>query len=965
MNPACEKCHQRTHGSKIVCVQNSDLRKRVAVFCAVFFVFSFFATMPASAQRRALLTRHVRDAATSGFAPQVGVLPATQHLKLALMLPLRNQTALKTLLHKLSDPKNPLYRQWLTVQQFTDNFGPSQEDYDAVVHFAEANGMTVTERTPNRLLIGVDAPVANIESAFHLTLGTYQHPYEKRIFYAPDREPAADINVPLWHIAGLDNFSVPRPLYEKASSGNRNTTGSGPGGSFLGSDRRAVYYGGTALTGNGQTVGLVEFDGYALSDVQAYFNNVGQALNVTINNVLLDGASAGSDGDDTEQVIDIIEAISMAPSLSQVRVYIAPLSTVDSGGDVFIFNKMATENIAKQLSGSWNWSPADPTADDPIFQEFVAQGQTFVTASGDEGAYPEQPYFFPEEDANVTAVGGTDLTTVSSGGAWKSEIAWGGSNSSCSANTGSGGGPSPDGLTIPSYQQLAGVINSSNKGSTTLRNVPDVAAEANCDNYFCANGSCSEGLGGTSLAAPTWAGFIALVNQQEVTRGNPTIGFLNPTIYSIGVESSYSDYFHDITSGDNFNSDQPNLYPAVTGYDLVTGWGSPLGSGWFPATPASSLVLNWYDLRDQGFTIDNIVVSNPSASSTTASVTLDGLTQTLAVPAKGNAVFTFPDFTGGPALIAGSGLASLLASQRVIYNESFSEVNAVPSGSASTSLVLNYYDEKDTGFSLDNITLANAGSTSSTATVQLGTSKQNVTVPADGTAVVTFSGESGGPVFITSASPILVSRRTIYDSSFDEVSALPTSAASTSLVLNYYDEKDTGFSLDNITLANANSTSTTATVQLGTSKQNVTVPADGTAVVTFPGESGGPVFITSASPIFASRRTIYNSSFNEVNAVPTSAASTSLVLNYYDEKDTGFSLDNITLANASSTSTTATVQLGTSKQNVTIPADGTAVVTFSGESGGPVFITSASPIFASRRTIYDSSFHEVNAIPTN
>lgn len=291
---------------------------------------------------------------------------------------------------------------------------------------------------------------------------------------------------------------------------------------------------------------MVEFDGHNLSDVTAYFTNVHQTRSVTINNVLLDGASGGSDGDDTEQVIDIIEAISMAPTLSQLRIYIAPSSTVFSGGDTIIFNQMATDNIAKQLSGSWNWSPADPTADDPIFKEFAAQGQTFFTASGDYGAYPEQPYFYPEEDPNVTAVGGTIRTTSSAGGAWASEIAWGGANTACS-----GGGLSQDGGAIPSYQQISGVINSSNKGSTTLRNVPDVAAEGNCDNYYCANGSCGEGLGGTSLAAPTWAGFMALVNQNNASRGKSTGGFINPTIYPIGVESSYHNYFHDITVGDN------------------------------------------------------------------------------------------------------------------------------------------------------------------------------------------------------------------------------------------------------------------------------------------------------------------------------------------------------------------------------------------------------------------------------
>ena len=135
----------------------------------------------------------------------------------------------------------------------------------------------------------------------------------------------------------------------------------------------------------------------------------------------------------------------------------------------------------------------------------------------------------------------------------------------------SGGGTSPDRIAIPSWQKLSGVINSSNRGSPTLRNGPDVAANANFTFYTCANQTTclANEFGGTSFAAPMWAGFIALVNQQLVSQGKPTIGFLNPTIYSENVTSAYSTGFHDITSG------KSGSFSAETGYDLVTGWGSP------------------------------------------------------------------------------------------------------------------------------------------------------------------------------------------------------------------------------------------------------------------------------------------------------------------------------------------------------------------------------------------------------
>jgi subtilase family serine protease len=223
---------------------------------------------------------------------------------------------------------------------------------------------------------------------------------------------------------------------------------------------------------------------------------------------------------------------------------------------------MATDNIAKSLACSWGWSPADPSSDDPIFKELAAQGQTLFIASSDSGAYrTKSKKVYPADDAYVTSVGGTNLTTASAGGPWESETAW----------SNSGGGISPNNIAIPSYQTTAGVITTANKGSRVYRNSPDVAAEANTDNYICYNGTCEGGWGGTSFAAPRWAGYLALVNQQSVANGHSAVGFINPIIYSIGLGTNYGNDFHDITSGNN------GTYSTTVGYDLVTGWGSPNG----------------------------------------------------------------------------------------------------------------------------------------------------------------------------------------------------------------------------------------------------------------------------------------------------------------------------------------------------------------------------------------------------
>jgi subtilase family serine protease len=547
-------------------------KPRYLTFVCISVVAVLFLAAPLHAQARANLPTRLR--APVG-AEAIGLLPGSQRMSLALTLPLRNQAKLQSLLQQLYDPNSPSYRKFLTVQQFTQEFGPTPADYEKAIAFAQSYNLAVTNATANRLVVDVNGAVSDIDEAFQVRMQVYQHPTENRTFYAPDAEPTVPVGVPVQGISGLSNFEPPHPMDLRTvqnETTQSNQTGSGPGGQFLGSDIRAAYAPGVRLTGRGQAVGLFEScsdpqpdncGAYNLSDVQAYFSSVNQPLNVPIVNELLDGVNGICAGcDDGEETLDIEGAIPMAPGLSAVIVY-------EGKNDTDIFNQMATDDIAKQLSCSWGWSPADPSSDEPIFEEFAAQGQSLFVASGDGGAYTPpsctsncNTMNYPTDDPYITSVGGTDLTTDGPGGAWQSEVAW----------VGSGGGYSGNGFTIPRYQQP--VINSSNQGSTTLRNVPDVAAEANTDNYLCYNGLCNGGHGGTSLSAPRWAGFLALANEQG--NGVP-IGLLNPIIYGIGQSASYDNDFHDITSGNNFNSESPDLFSAVPGYDLVTGWGTPNG----------------------------------------------------------------------------------------------------------------------------------------------------------------------------------------------------------------------------------------------------------------------------------------------------------------------------------------------------------------------------------------------------
>src|ERR1700675_4184870 len=175
----------------------------VAACCAVLL----FAP---GAQAQNLPTRHVRDEVKSGEAKLKGHLPATQMLKLNIALPLRNEAELDDLLQKLTDPKSSLYHQFLSVEEFTARFGPTEQDYAEVVRFAEENGLRVTGTSENRMLVNVTGTAGDIEKAFHVTMGAYRHPTEGRNFYSPDREPSPELGVKLWHIAGLDNFSIPQ-----------------------------------------------------------------------------------------------------------------------------------------------------------------------------------------------------------------------------------------------------------------------------------------------------------------------------------------------------------------------------------------------------------------------------------------------------------------------------------------------------------------------------------------------------------------------------------------------------------------------------------------------------------------------------------------------------------------------------------------------------------------------------------
>jgi subtilase family serine protease len=620
------------------------IRRICTSLLTILALVSVASTM-SHAQTR-LLTRHVREVTMNGQAALVGHLPATQSMRLVLVLPLRNQEALNNSLKELYDPSSASFHHFLTVEGFTEKFGPTQADYAAVISWAKANGLAVVGTSRNRVNIDVTGSVANIERALHVTMGVYQHPTENRTFYAPDREPTPDVAVQLWHITGLDNYSIPRPaLVHRVTPGVKSnaTTGSCPDQSFCGSDMRAAYYEGTTLNGAGQSLGLLEFLGTDLQDLQDYYTNVGQTESVPITVLSTDGTSTSclySDGcDDTEQTIDMTQALGMAPGLSSLVMYVG---STDSA----MLNAMATASpLNAQLSSSWTWYPPDPSTDNPYFQEFALQGQNYFEASGDGGAWTSSESFYPSDDVYITSVGGTDLETTGPGGDWSSESAW----------ADGGGGIGTDKFPIPFWQTTA--ASGCSNCSQQYRNGPDVSANANFTFYVCSDqGSnpyfggqeCGANIfGGTSFATPMWAGYLALVNQQANENGMSNLGFINPALYTIGLSSGYDNAFHDITTGSNGIS-------ATVGYDLATGWGSPNASGLITA------LLNTINVPGYGLNASTTaltLVQGQSGTSTITSTVINGFSGSIALSIMGAPSGVTATFS--PTSITGAGSSTM------------------------------------------------------------------------------------------------------------------------------------------------------------------------------------------------------------------------------------------------------------------------------------------------------------------
>ena len=500
--------------------------------------------------------------------PSAGALPANATLDLILGLPPRNTRNLDATIEQIYNPASPRYRHFLTPAEYNASYAPSAADFRKLLAFVSRSHFVVVATAPNHKFVHVRASAATVNSVFHTTITQYHHPLENRLYYAPSVKPIVDYDGPILQVSGLDNFQLPT---HKTSSGQPAapaggpTPGPQPPGTFAGADYRAAYAPGTSLDGSGQTLGILQENGYNASDI-ALYEKVEGLPNVKIQNVYLDGYK--NDSPVAESALDIEAAISMAPGVSQITVYGFPYPSGVEDALHEMADPSKGEPLPSQISTSFGIYYNKNIYDE--LRRFVAQGQTFFVFSGDFGSFNEttdQGAFPPTDDPNTTSVGATELTTKAPGGQWASET----------AASFSGGGFSSNAVgdaefKIPAWQ--TGTDFSTSEASTTARNAPDVSMVG--DNIAIIFNGSWEVVAGTSASTPLWAGFMALVNEQAVNSGKPQVGFASPALWAAGQHCSGC--FHDITVGNNFNATNPAKYKAGPGYDLVTGWGSPDGS---------------------------------------------------------------------------------------------------------------------------------------------------------------------------------------------------------------------------------------------------------------------------------------------------------------------------------------------------------------------------------------------------
>jgi kumamolisin len=527
------------------------------------------------------------------------VAPAdgNQQIGVVLALPSSDPVGLKDLVKHISTPGDPLFRRYITPQQFAQKFGGKEADYTALKDWATANGLVVSQESAAHTNLTVRASVSQFQRLFKTQLNTYRAT-DGQIFYSASIKPTVPAEIAA-KISGVIGLTAGKPLAQQSkvarvlgeepltrSDAMRVDTagGTGPGGTYSCTDLRTIYAIPTwGVLEKGMVVAVFEQGYYRPSDVKKYFLKFGlgnckqTVISVDQSPIDVEPAVEGED------CLDIDMLVGMNPHIAEVKVFIDDYQYDPfSVAMVDAFQAIAEDGTPQIVSVSYGedegyFGSDAENAENTVLQQLAAEGITVLASSGDGGAFGDG-YNFPYNvsdpcaDPYVTGVGGTSMFTGPHD-AYYGEVAW----------DYTGGGISTFWPT-PVYQY--GVLPEINdQGSQTYRNVPDVAAVADpltgVGIYVKDYGGWVQ-IGGTSLSCPVWAGFLSTVNAALHWSGLGNLGFFNPYFYSIGIPKGYStpyEFCYDITNGYNgsLSDNLPGFYACV-GYDNCTGNGSLNGN---------------------------------------------------------------------------------------------------------------------------------------------------------------------------------------------------------------------------------------------------------------------------------------------------------------------------------------------------------------------------------------------------
>lgn len=526
--------------------------------------------------------------------------PVDPSLKLSITLAFKKSNAqqadLAQLLRQQQEPASPLFRKWLSPEQYADRFGLSQTDIDKIVAWLQANGFTIARVARGRDFIVFNGMALQVEAALRTPIRRYRVTGEEHHANAAEPSLPSAIAPVVSGFLGLDDF---RPVHPKGA--RPNYTDPQSGASLLTPSDVATIYGlqplyQKGLDGSGQTLAVIGQSDVDLADIRAFR----QAFNLPANDPQLvpvpDSADPGMSKALIEADIDLEWSGAVAPNATILFVY-SPNAAVSAG--------YAIDNaLAPVISYSFGACEASVTKSASAMVEAAAQkanaeGITWIASSGDAGAAGCEDQNGTATEATtelsvslfasipeVTGVGGAEFAE-GSGSYWGPnnallgsalgyipETAWNDSTLTTNGFASSGGGASTL-FSKPLWQNSPGVPNDG------ARDVPDIALTASWfhDPYVIVTGGQLAWNGGTSAAAPTFAGMVVLLNQYLGTNG---LGNINPNLYALA--QGMPSVFHDITTGSNIvpcqigsSTDCTNGamgYNAGPGYDQVTGLGS-------------------------------------------------------------------------------------------------------------------------------------------------------------------------------------------------------------------------------------------------------------------------------------------------------------------------------------------------------------------------------------------------------